>query len=654
MKKSIITLSVISAAMLACVSCSNYIETPASPDDTFTLTFNAEVSEPSTKASLTTSDEKTFSASWKDGDEMTVSIGGKSYIASWSETGHSFSIENVPNDYLGKTIDVIASYPATTPSEPVRTQVGASYNSLYDTMIGSCPVSISAEGKTIIPMTRTTAILYFHVSGGSSEDSLESATLTVGDQTINASYTGQTTDDAYLWFNIEPVEDAPVTLVMRSTSGATATISRKTNATYEAAQLYTVIKTVSWEENDSSDRESIEDNILISSFGSVSANGYNTYSSSGLTATYQGYFMKSTKNGEYPGGDIQMRAKSSTKEGSYLVSKTSSGYVSQIEASWISHPTSSNNPLTVYGSNSPFSESDYYNDIAKGEILGSVSVENPNLIINGSYQYFGLIATGGAYVGNVKVTWSSTPIPTKTSSTISAKYSEVLNVGEDNEYDVQYNGDGILSIESSDEDVAEAIIEGNSVIISANGKGSTTITISAPATENYTSAKLEYELVVTGAQTILYKLETQKNSSNTAYATYYDVTINELSWSAPGNQGLDGYWRIGGKQIDKEVRSITGKEAIAGNVDRVVINTNGKSNNSLTVHDVRLIVSSDKSFSSIVSQMSGTLTDLSKIQFDRPADASWNSCYYKIEFELTNSTTKNYGIDLTSVEFFDL
>lgn len=251
MKKSIITLSVISAAMLACVSCSNDIETPASPDDTFTLTFNAEVSEPSTKASLTTSDEKTFSASWKDGDEMTVSIGGKSYIASWSETGHSFSIENVPNDYLGKTIDVIASYPATTPSEPVRTQVGASYNSLYDTMIGSCPVSISAEGKTIIPMTRTTAILYFHVSGGSSEDSLESATLTVGDQTINASYTGQTADDAYLWFNIEPVEDAPVTLVMRSTSGATATISRKTNATYEAAQLYTVIKTVSWEESTS-------------------------------------------------------------------------------------------------------------------------------------------------------------------------------------------------------------------------------------------------------------------------------------------------------------------------------------------------------------------------------------------------------------------
>ena len=62
---------------------------------------------------------------------------------------------------------------------------------------------------------------------------------------------------------------------------------------------------------------------------------------------------------------------------------------------------------------------------------------------------------------------------------------------------------------------------------------------------------------------VVYTLTCSKNSSNTDYARNYDVTINGLSWNAPGNQTLGNYWRIGGKSLNKVDRTITGKSPIS-------------------------------------------------------------------------------------------
>lgn len=71
-----------------------------------------------------------------------------------------------------------------------------------------------------------------------------------------------------------------------------------------------------------------------------------------------------------------------------------------------------------------------------------------------------------------------------------------LLIGETDVYTVTYSGDGALSVVSSDPSVATATIEGSTVTITPVAKGKTTITVSAPSTENYYAIEKSYDLYV--------------------------------------------------------------------------------------------------------------------------------------------------------------
>ena len=160
----------------------------------------------------------------------------------------------------------------------------------------------------------------------------------------------------------------------------------------------------------------------------------------------------------------------------------------------------------------------------------------------------------------------------------------------------------------------------------------------------------------------LYTLIPIQNSSNSAYATNYDVTINGISWNAPGNQNFNGYWRIGGKNLSNVSRVIYGKSSISGDVNEIVISTNGVSNASLTVNSITV-----KAFTSASNAASGnspyaTFTTSDNFNFSVSTTKSVtfalpngiNSCsgkYYRIEFNVSNNKDKNYGLDLTSITF---
>ena len=64
---------------------------------------------------------------------------------------------------------------------------------------------------------------------------------------------------------------------------------------------------------------------------------------------------------------------------------------------------------------------------------------------------------------------------------------------------------------------------------------------------------------------VYYTFTTKASSSNSAYASTYDVTISGLDWNVPGNQYADGGLRIGGKggssgtSVSTFNRIITGK-----------------------------------------------------------------------------------------------
>lgn len=156
-----------------------------------------------------------------------------------------------------------------------------------------------------------------------------------------------------------------------------------------------------------------------------------------------------------------------------------------------------------------------------------------------------------------------------------------------------------------------------------------------------------------------YSLTAVQNKSNTAYATYYDVTINNLVWNVPGNQNFDGYWRIGGKSLTNVDRYITGKSPIGKAIGKVTLNHNGKSNASLTINSISLTVASDASFTNIIETVTKESPNISvstagSIDFE-PSNGAWaENSYYKLTINVSNnSKNSNYGLDLTSMVFYE-
>ncbi len=161
----------------------------------------------------------------------------------------------------------------------------------------------------------------------------------------------------------------------------------------------------------------------------------------------------------------------------------------------------------------------------------------------------------------------------------------------------------------------------------------------------------------------VYTLDCPKKGSNSAYATYYDVTVNGIEWNAPGNQNIDGCWRIGGKAssssnpLDVD-RFITGKTAINQEVSKITFNHNGKSRAAVTVPYVTLTVASDEEYVNVIDVVTVENPDITKGEensFDFTPTSpltKWDNCYFKITIHVKNTDTSNGGLDVTSIVFY--
>lgn len=157
---------------------------------------------------------------------------------------------------------------------------------------------------------------------------------------------------------------------------------------------------------------------------------------------------------------------------------------------------------------------------------------------------------------------------------------------------------------------------------------------------------------------VVYTLTCSKNSSNQDYATNYDVTINGLSWNAPGNQTLGNYWRIGGSSLKKVDRIITGKSAINSAISKVTLAHKGVSKTSAKINSVSLTVASDANFTKDIKTVTINSPSLSKgvagtMDFT-PTSGNWpTGSYYKLTINVTNNTTSNAGLDIASLTFYE-
>ena len=149
-------------------------------------------------------------------------------------------------------------------------------------------------------------------------------------------------------------------------------------------------------------------------------------------------------------------------------------------------------------------------------------------------------------------------------------------------------------------------------------------------------------------ENVMYTLEPVAGSNN-SYAGNCDIEIDGIIWNLTGNSQMIP-WRIGGKSIDGVDRDLYSKTPIDENISTIIIEHGTAAN--ITVNSMTLTVSANADFSSPVSTLSGTFVASSTTTFTRPSNVDWANMYYKITYNLTNTTNSNRFIQFVGADFY--
>lgn len=195
--------------------------------------------------------------------------------------------------------------------------------------------------------------------------------------------------------------------------------------------------------------------------------------------------------------------------------------------------------------------------------------------------------------------------------------------------------------------------------------GAQTVTVSFTDGVKQTTT---YNITVSdsGKETI-YTLEAEQSTGNTGYGSNYDVTIAGVTWSVPGNQNFTGFWKFGGsksKAADPtfEATRVIYGGPISGDVDEIVIATNGVDNINLSVSAITISVFSSKenAESNTSPIASFTTSDNTTFAVNTPKSLTFTkegatNCagkFYRIAFSVSNTTTSNRGLQFISATFY--
>lgn len=149
----------------------------------------------------------------------------------------------------------------------------------------------------------------------------------------------------------------------------------------------------------------------------------------------------------------------------------------------------------------------------------------------------------------------------------------------------------------------------------------------------------------TAGPIVLYTLNPVKGK-NSDYTKSGDVEINGITWSVGGNNGTIP-WRIGGKGITKVDRALYSKTAYPKALTSIKV-TFGTSN--ITVNSCKLVYSTNADFTdSKECNIQFTASSTVEVTDNFPANA-----YYKLVFNVTNTTNSNKSVQLSKIEFLGL
>lgn len=680
------------AAAFGLVSCSQELTPIEKPQGNLvTVNFGAEATiESATKATLTTTDELTFKSAWENGDVLSVeyispeTADNKIITATWN--GTSFEAKGLPNET--GAWDYTACYPKPDEDDnhidfgANRTQKGNAYNSIYDVMIGNKSTKNSAAGKDddgsdiVFNMKRQTAVAYFHLTGGPAEEQLVSATLSVEGGFIASQHayisnfafapsqdlneititfdegTAPKASDFQLWFNVLPTNYTKMTLTVETT-GHKLTLNNKTAGEFKVENLY---KTVLTPEAGKWIPKSTPEFTDFSRFTGPIEEGY-------YLVVYQNKAMKALIN-----KDRLQYDEVNASDG--IITKPGKGIIWQVKKSgeyWTLYNPETKTYAASTGAASKAAllnsvedkalwtitkdKEDNYEFVNKANKAANV---NCNLRNNSTYGFACYATQTGGALSLYKL--SDPSIPTlsidQTSKTWAADATDafVVNVTVNSE-----GGDWTVTPETLSWATITVDKTAGTITVTPNGANETEAANEAKLTVTHTSdASLKKEITLKqnaagGATTpvVLYTL-TPTNGTNNSYAGNCDVTVNGIVWNLTGNSQINP-WKFGGKKITKVDRALYSKTAYPKALTGIKI-TFGTSDKNITINSCKLVYSTNADFTdSKECNINFKASSTVEVTENFPANA-----YYKLVFNVTNTTKTNQGVQLSKIEFIGL
>ncbi|MCQ2164194.1 MAG: hypothetical protein MJZ04_03330 [Bacteroidales bacterium] len=296
---------------------------------------------------------------------------------------------------------------------------------------------------------------------------------------------------------------------------------------------------------------------------------------------------------------------------------------------------------TVESFNESYGSITYWLDDDTFEVFGGLSKEGSkflglnDLVVGDQVVVKGkLLKFGSTYEmdkNNVIVSRKTASTQTTPSLSLPSSRKTSMKIGDpDNEYNVDYSGDGVLTASSSNTDVAMVSIIDSKVTVKAVGIGSTTITVSAPATSSFYATATEYVLEVSGDTDFVALFGSEYNSKGvSSYTGSFSATNDGFTVNVQNFNNNNNSWTYikTGNKTNASVGTITTNEALSKAISEVSITIDAITSGS--VNSIKLYSGSS---ASAITTEEGTFTLAAGTQTVKISTPTANR-FYRISFD---------------------
>ena len=207
--------------------------------------------------------------------------------------------------------------------------------------------------------------------------------------------------------------------------------------------------------------------------------------------------------------DLQLNKKPEKNVG--IVTTTSNCFATKIVVTWGQYSNTNNKSLTVYGKKTAYTSSSELYSSTPGDELGKITyttgATTTSLVLDGTYSYIGLLASGAIYIDKIEITWeASGDTRANPGISFSATSCDVQIGNLPYKFPELNNPNSLTGIKYASSEPTIATIVANSGVITLTGEvGQTTISAEFSGNDEYKGGKVEYTLNVSKASAYIYK-----------------------------------------------------------------------------------------------------------------------------------------------------